>query len=71
MSDNKVVKTVVNGAIWGSLFGAAFFAVERLLKIADDQNKMIKKMLSQLEDLEEELKDCEEKLSQCEKVLST
>ena len=72
MSDNKLVKTIVNGAI----FGPAFFAVERLLKLARDQNKMTKNMLSQREEKllqceeklsqrKEELLKCEEKLSQC------
>ena len=81
MSDNKLVKTIMDAA----LFGVVFFAVERLLKFAHDENKMAKKMLSQLKDCEkkllqrekelsqceEELSQCEEKLSQCEKALST
>ena len=54
MSD-KAFQTIFGGA----LFGIAVFVSSRVLKIALDQNKEIKEMLSQLE-------DCEEKLSQCE-----
>ena len=38
-----------------SFFGIAYFTVDGLLKLSDDQNKLIREMLSQLEDCEEEL----------------
>ena len=59
MSDNKLVKTIFDAA----LFGAVFFAVERLLKLAHDQ----KKILSQLEDCEKNLLQCKKEHLQCAK----
>ena len=72
MSDDKLVKTIMD-AVDAVLFGAVFFAVERLLKFAHDQNKMAKKMLSQLnyKVCEKNLLQREEELSQCEKAFST
>ena len=67
MPVDKFYETIFNGVIFGSLFGTAFFAGKGLLKLADDQNKFIREMHSQLEDFEEELEDCEDKLSQCVK----
>ena len=47
----------------GAIFGIAYFAVDGLLKLADDQIKLNKKLVSQLE-------DCEEKLSQCKENIN-
>ena len=62
MSDNKLVKAILSGIILGTIC-SAFFAVEGLLKLADDQIKLNKKLVSQL-------KDCEEKLLQCKETLN-
>ena len=62
MSEHKLVKAILSGVIFGTIC-SAFFVVEGLLKLADDQIKLNKKLVSQL-------KDCEEKLSQCKKTLN-
>ena len=41
-----------------------------LLKLAYDQIKLNKKLVSQLKDCEEELSQCEEKLLQCGEILN-
>ena len=46
---DKAFQTILNGA----LFGITVIAIRRVLEIALEQNKEIKKMLSQLEDCEE------------------
>ena len=66
MSDNKLVKTIIDAA----LFGTVFFAVKGLIKLAHDQNKIIEKGISLLKDCEKKLLQYEEELSQCEKELS-
>ena len=73
MSDKTFYETIFNGVIFGSFFGIAYFTVDGLLKLADDQNKLIREMLSQLEELEdfgEKLSQFEEKLSQCKEALN-
>ena len=60
MSNNTFYKTIIKGVIFDSFFGIAYFTVDGLLKLAGDQNKFIKEILSQLEEHE----DCEEKMSQ-------
>ena len=67
MPANKFYETIFKGVIFGSLFGTAFFAVDGLLKLAHDQNKLSRAMISQLKDYEKELSKFEEELSQCEK----
>ena len=70
MPGNKFYETIFKGVIFGSFFGTAFFGVDGLLKLAHDQNKLNRKMISQLKDYEKELSQCEEKLLQCEEKLS-
>ena len=41
-------------------FGIAYFAVDGLLKLADDQQELLGEMLSQCEELEEKLPQCKE-----------
>ena len=55
MPGKTFYETIFNGVIFGSFFGIAYFTVDGLLKLADDQNKLIREMLSHLEDCEEEL----------------
>ena len=55
MPGKTFYETIFNGVIFGSFFGIAYFTVDGLLKLSDDQNKLIREMLSQLEDCEEEL----------------
>ena len=62
MPGNTFYETIFNGVI----FGIAYFAVDWLLKLADDQEEM----LSQLEELEEKISQCEEKLSQCKEAVN-
>ena len=70
MPSKTFYETIFNGVIFGSFFGIAYFAVDGLLKLADDQIKLNKKLLSQLKDCEEELSQFEEKLSQCAQTLN-
>ena len=44
MPGNMFYETIFNGVIFGSFFGIAYFAVDGLLKLADDQNKLNKKL---------------------------
>ena len=69
MPGKTFYETIVKGVIFGTLCYACF-AVDGLLKLADDQIKLNKKLVSQLEDCEEELSKCEEKLSQCKETLN-
>ena len=41
-------------------FGIVYFAVDGLLKLADDQQELLGEMLSQCEELEEKLSQCKE-----------
>ena len=60
MSYISFLKAIFDGA----LFGIAVSTVGWVLGKIHYQNKRIKEILSQIEDLEEELKDCEKELSQ-------
>ena len=70
MPGNTFYETIFNGVIFGSFFGIAYFTVDGLLKLADDQEELIGEMHSQLEELEEKLSQCEEKLSQCKEAVN-
>ena len=70
MPGNTFYETIFNGVIFGSFFGIAYFAVDGLLKLADDQIKLNKKLVSQLKGYKEELLQCEEKLSQCKEAIN-
>ena len=63
-------ETIFNGVIFGSFFGIAYFTVDRIVKFADDQIKLNRKLVSQLKDCKKELSQCEEKLSQCKESLN-
>ena len=71
MPDKTFYETIFNGVIFGSFFGIAYFTVDALVKLANDQKELIREMHSQLEELEDfGEKQCEEKLSQCKKALN-
>ena len=55
MPRKTIYETIFKGAIFGSFFGIAYFAVDALLKLADDQQELLGEMLSQCEELEEKL----------------
>ena len=61
MPNNTFYEALFNGAIFGSFFGIAYFAVDGLMKLAEDKIELNKKMISRLK---EKLSQCEEKLSQ-------
>ena len=70
MPGNTFYETIFNGVIFGSYFGIAYFAVDGLLKTANEQNELVREILSLLEELEdcrEKIKDCEENISQLKK----
>ena len=69
MPNNTFYETIVKGFIFGSFFGTAYFAVDRLLKLADDQIKLNKKLVSQLKDCEEELSQVKKNFHNVEKPL--
>ena len=60
MPKKTIYETIFKGVIFGSFFGIAYFAVDGLLKLADDQQELLGEMLSQCEELEEKLLQCKE-----------
>ena len=70
MPNNTFYETIFKGVIFGSFFGIAYFTVDGIVKLADYQIKLNKKLVSQLTDCEEELLQCEEQLSQCREALN-
>ena len=63
MPGNKFYETIFNGVIFGSFFGIVYFTVDGLLKLADDQKKLIREMRSQIKDFEEEILQCKEAIN--------
>ena len=62
-------ETIVKGGIFGSVFGIFYFSAG-LLKLADDQNKLVSQLKEELSQLEEELSQLGEELSQLGEELS-
>ena len=44
MPGNTFYETIFNGVIFGSFFGIAYFTVDGIVKLADDQIKLNKKI---------------------------
>ena len=66
MHGKTFYETIVKGVIFGSFFGIVYFSVDGLLKLADDQIKLVSQLEEELSQLEEELSQLEEELSKCE-----
>ena len=44
MPRKTIYETIFKGVIFGSFFGIAYFAVDGLLKLADDQQELLREM---------------------------